>query len=307
MITSGRQMPTTASHTVLDAGCPVCLSRDTKRVRPYLLGPNYTCDPFSHLSICTCNDCCVSFATPCPTDSALEQYYLESYRAERVHETDGESDCWDARSARARAQVAFVRRYVPTFERWLDIGAGRGDLLDEVRRQGAVTAAIEPDTKCARRIRGSGHHVYSSLAESPSDWDTISFSHVLEHLGRPRRFLEEARAALAQDGHVFCEVPNETRLSQARTDIPHLLFFTGSSLVRLLQECGFTVVGVSSCGDEPSVPRWRRIVRTGVRWAARRVDMHPSQWIDRVVYPHFSYHESLSRGAWLRIVARKTR
>ncbi len=298
-------MPPTALKGALDANCPVCLSWDTKIIRPYLLGPSYTSGPFSQLSVCTCNDCLVSFATPCPPDSALKQYYLESYRAERVHETDDDSDCWDARSARARAQVAFVRNYVSTFERWLDIGAGRGDLLDEARRQGSSTAAIEPDAKCARRIRMSGHPLYANLAESPSGWDTISFSHVLEHVSQPRQFLNEVRAVLAQDGHVFCEVPNETRLSQARNDLPHLLFFTGFSLVRLLQASGFTVVGVSSCGDDPEVPYWRRIMRTGVRASARRLFARPPRWIDRVVYPHFHYQGDLCRGAWLRIVARK--
>lgn len=306
MIQSCREMPASLFGGTSLASCPVCLGSDTQIVRAYLPGPNYSHGPFADLSMGTCNDCLLSFATPCPPDSALEQYYREAYRAERIHETENDSDCWDARFARARAQVAFVRRYVPTLGQWLDIGAGRGELLDEVCRQGGATAGIEPDARCARRIRACGHHLYSSLAEAQTGWATISFSHVLEHLSRPRQFLKDVHAALAREGHIFCEVPNETRLSQARVDRPHVLFFTGSSLVRLLQACGFTVVGLSSCGDGPTVPHWRRMMRTGVRASARRLFTRPPQWIDRLVHPHFSYHESVSRGAWLRVVARKT-
>ncbi len=299
-------MPTMLQETTAFR-CPVCLAQETAVVRPYRSGATQSRGPFSGLSIRSCEQCHAAFACPLPQENELEAFYAENYRAERGQSGDDtRPDAWDGGSVRARAQVEFVLESLRVVGSWLDIGAGHGLLLDEARRQQvARTGAIEPDLRCGRQIQEAGHHLYASLFETRTFWDVVSFSHVLEHLTRPRQFLKDIQRLLTQQGHVFCEVPNEEHLSESPLDLPHLLFFTQASLIRLFQESGMTIVAVSSCGRTTPETGWRHIMREGARRASQKLFNHPPHWIDRRVHPHFHYHEDRSAGAWIRLLARK--
>jgi len=286
--------------------CPVCLAHDTTMVRPYRTGPVQSFGLFAGLMIRACGHCETAFASPLPDENALEAFYASSYRAERGDVAGARSDAWDGGSIRARAQVEFVMERFSSMRSWLDIGAGHGLLLNEARRRHiARTGAIEPDIKCSEQLRAAGHHLHASLSDVRSSWDVVSCSHVLEHLPNPRQFLRDVQGLLSPEGHVFCEVPNETALPESPTDLPHLLFFTLSSLKRLFQESGFTVIAVSSCGRGVSKNGKRELMTAGVRRIYRGLFRQPSQWIDRLVHPHFSYSTNPSMGAWLRLLARK--
>jgi len=287
--------------------CPVCLARETAVVRPYRSGPTQSQGPFSGLSIRSCEQCRAAFASPLPQESELAAFYAERYRAERGRRAgDSRPNAWDGGSVRARAQVEFVLEPLRSVGSWLDIGAGYGLLLDEARRRHVSrTGAIEPDLYCGRQIQESGHHLYVSLSEVRSSWDVVSCSHVLEHLRNPREFLRTVRGLVSEQGCVFCEVPNETHLSESTGDLPHLLFFTQASLIRLFEESGMTIVAVSSCGRRTPETGWRNIMREGARRASQKLFTQPPQWIDRRVHSHFHYHEDRSAGAWLRLLARK--
>lgn len=299
-------MTLTASQQQTDYICPVCLAHDTTMVRPYRTGPVQSFGLFAGLTIRACGRCETAFASPLPEENALEAFYAGSYRAERGDVAVAGSSPWDGGSIRARAQVEFVMERFSLMRSWLDIGAGHGSLLDEARRRHiARTGAIEPDIKCGEHLRAAGHHLYCSLADVRPSWDVVSCSHVLEHLPNPRQFLRNVQRLLSPEGHVFCEVPNETALPESPTDLPHLLFFTLSSLKRLFQDSGFAVIAVSSCGRGVSKNRKRELMTAGFRRIYRGLFRQPSRWIDRLVHPHFYYSTNPSMGAWLRLLARK--
>ena len=286
--------------------CPICLGKETAAIRPYRSGLTPSLGPFADLSSRSCGQCSAAFACPLPEENELEAFYAESYRVERGQRSMPRPDAWDGGSVRARAQAAFVLEQLGSGGSWLDIGAGYGLLLDEARRRHvARTGAIEPDLYCGRQIQESGHHLYVSLSEVRSSWDVVSCSHVLEHLRNPREFLRTVRGLLSKQGIVFCEVPNETRLSESPQDLPHLHFFTQVSLMRLFQDSGMTILALSSCGPMAPESGWRKTMREGARRASQRLFRQPPSWIDRLVHPHFHYHEDRSAGAWLRLLARK--
>lgn len=299
-------MALTAFQQQTELRCPVCLARETAVVRLYRTGQTPSLSPFAGLSIRSCEQCHAAFACPFPEEDALEAFYAASYRAERGQSFVPWPSAWDGGSVRARAQVEFVMGHLNSVRSWLDIGAGHGLLLDEARRRYIDrTGAIEPDRDCGGQIQEAGHRLYASLSEVRSSWDMVSCSHVLEHLTNPRQFLRDVQGLLSEQGHVFCEVPNETHLAESLKDLPHLLFFTQSTLMRLFRESGMIIISMSNCGRSVPENWWGTIMTEGLRRASQRLFKRPPQWIDRLVHPHFDYHEDLSRGTWIRLLARK--
>jgi 2-polyprenyl-3-methyl-5-hydroxy-6-metoxy-1,4-benzoquinol methylase len=202
---------------------------------------------------------------------------------------------------RARA----ILRRMPGPGSLLDVGCGRGDLLELFQERGwrAVgTQVSQTAARAARTLRGVevilGELPQLSLPEQ--SFHAITFFHVLEHLDRPSDYLRKAHDLLAPGGLLVVEVPNwespGLRLLGRRGfcfDYPnHLVFFTPSSLRRLLDECGFEVEAESHFSLEyspyttlqnllnalPGEPN--RLYRAlGLSAEARKFRMSPWTWL----------------------------
>jgi SAM-dependent methyltransferase len=140
----------------------------------------------------------------------------------------------------------------------LDVGCGRGDLLELFKAHGwraAGTQVSRTAAEAARRRRGVDVLVgeLPDLGLEHSSFDAVLFLHVLEHLDRPAQYLLEARALLRPGGLLVVEVPNcespGFKLLGLRNfclDYPnHLIFFTPSALRGLIEQCGFAVEKIS--------------------------------------------------------------
>jgi len=278
-------------------------------VRPYRATLPRSAEAFAGLWVRRCRACSGCFADPPPEEEVLHRYYAADYRAEGSwHRLEREPGGWDGSVARARAQYEFVLRQAAlvrrpaTIQSWLDIGAGYGFLLDEVRKGKIInTAAIELDEHSRARLARSGHGLYDALKQVQGTWDVVSFSHLLEHLPAPRRFLSEIKPLLSNTGYVFCEVPNETYLDEATNDAPHLQFFTTDCIAHLFASDGFEVLDVETCGR-----KWKRGRAEALGHLTRRLGMRlvtaPPRWLDRAVHPHFHYSQSGRQ--WIRLLAR---
>lgn len=147
----------------------------------------------------------------------------------------------------------------------LDVGCGRGDLLETFKKAGwevLGTQLSETAARAARTLRG----VDVVCGELPAlelpagHFGVITFFHVLEHLPRPGIYLDRARELLADDGLLVIEVPDCSspgfRFLVERSfcfDYPHhLLFFSPASLRALLERHGFEVTGRSGFSLEYS-------------------------------------------------------
>lgn len=95
--------------------------------------------------------------------------------------------------------------------RLLDVGSGRGEILDSFARLGWETVGIEPGRAVAEAVRARGHDVLAEdFASAPIEleFDLVVFSHSLEHMRDPRAALEKARGLLAPGGRIFVATPN---------------------------------------------------------------------------------------------------
>jgi 2-polyprenyl-3-methyl-5-hydroxy-6-metoxy-1,4-benzoquinol methylase len=153
-------------------------------------------------------------------------------------------------------------RTVAELERWitpgrlLDVGSGRGELLEAARRRGWATTGIDVGEVAVREARELfGFELVTKPFRpglvTPGSYDAVVFHHSIEHLDDPREALETAREALRPGGVLHVATVNartlDTVLSRSiRRDVydapKHLFVFTDTSLRTLVGQCGYDVV-----------------------------------------------------------------
>lgn len=136
----------------------------------------------------------------------------------------------------------------------LDVGCGNGRFMAWARVAGWKCAGVEVDAVSAAKARERGFEVHvgdlHDLVISGRRFDTVTISHVLEHVHDPTRLLALARRLLKAKGHFWIETPNIDALGhrcfgahwRGLEPPRHLQIFHPNLLRRQLQEAGFTDV-----------------------------------------------------------------
>jgi SAM-dependent methyltransferase len=138
----------------------------------------------------------------------------------------------------------------------LDVGCGDGRFLAALQKRGWQITGTETDPAAAdlARKRDRRDHIRHALPpdEAGPTYDLVSLLHVLEHVSDPRETLHAVRERLRVGGKLLLVLPNadsaEAGLfgtSWYHLDLPrHFWAFSPKSLVRLVETCGFEIVGV---------------------------------------------------------------
>jgi SAM-dependent methyltransferase len=135
----------------------------------------------------------------------------------------------------------------------LDIGCGRGLLLNQLRKLGwrvMGTELSDGAARFAREVLQLDIKVgdVGRLGLEEGSFDAVVLWHVLEHFEDPTNLLREVARLVRPGGFVLVAVPNfgsiEARLGKAgwfHLDVPrHLSHFTPETLSRMLAAEGFT-------------------------------------------------------------------
>jgi SAM-dependent methyltransferase len=138
--------------------------------------------------------------------------------------------------------------------RVLDVGCGRGFLLDAFRHRGWDVHGTELDQRSsahAREVLSIDVRVGRDAASGWPDghFDAVVMWHVIEHLPEPALALEMARRLLRPGGVLLVAAPNfgspEARLARGgwfHLDVPrHLTHLSGGWLRGALQDAGFSL------------------------------------------------------------------
>lgn len=158
-----------------------------------------------------------------------------------------------------------LRRFVHSLgrvERALDLGCGDGRLTAELDARLLTAADVSPLALGRVRARlGEGRAQYLELEpDEPlpvpdSSYDLVLCAETLEHVRDVQLLLSEVRRVLGPEGRVAVTTPAHGRSTALRALTrgfescfdplsPHLRFFTRRSLVRLLDELGFSVESI---------------------------------------------------------------
>lgn len=147
-------------------------------------------------------------------------------------------------------------------DRLLDVGSGNGDFLLRAQRLGWKAEGVDFDPKAvaAAQARGVKAQIGSidSYAHVRDTFDVVTCSHVIEHVYEPRHLLAAMHRVLKPGGRLWIETPNIRSVGHAvfgrswrGLEAPrHLTIFSHHSLVRMVEEAGFTITQRSSWNIE---------------------------------------------------------
>jgi SAM-dependent methyltransferase len=134
-------------------------------------------------------------------------------------------------------------------KRWLDVGTGRGLILNLLRPAAKMAVGVEPTRALRDQGRANGLTIFASVDEVVGSFDCITLFSVFEHLLDPIGMLKALRRLLAPGGRIILEVPHARDFLLMELDCDpfraftlwseHLVLHTRESLVRLAQLAGF--------------------------------------------------------------------
>jgi hypothetical protein len=220
---------------------------------------------FEKLIILVCPICGLGFLDEEPNSDQIRDFYVENYRNPSSpyfinYSTMKSLKLIDARSL-AQIYLALSQTVFNKSDIFLDLGPGSGNSF-------ATSKLILDNPSCYGIELNQGAQEFYQRAYGVETFQTLSLfidqglkakiiilSHSLEHFKKSEVTIlfEELRIALAPDGVVVIEVPNEDLLfygGERRNDSPHLLFFNRSSISNLVTNNGFEIVALTKVGNE---------------------------------------------------------
>jgi SAM-dependent methyltransferase len=158
-----------------------------------------------------------------------------------------------------RLDAQRVERLIGKRGRILDIGAGNGSALLQLRERGQwELCGLEFDEAAASKARERGLDVRSGEVTArdhfpDGSFDLIRMGHVLEHVLDPAQTIARVYRLLRPGGVLYGETPNTDCLDFSifgrywgALHVPrHLTFFNSKNLRDLLAKCGYTDIRIS--------------------------------------------------------------
>ncbi len=196
-----------------------------------------------------CSNCQLVWDSPMPDAEQLDAAYSQEYYSSTDAKFNPLIEAWTRFGGRRRASSLLRQHGGFGNLRVLDVGCGRGVLLQGFKDAGADVLGIERTNAGFDEIEGVEDLSLDDLIASGRLFDIIVIWHVLEHLPDPVENLIKCHQLLVNNGCLFIEVPNfdsfQARLFRSNwfhLDLPrHLFHFTPNSLRTSLRAADFQV------------------------------------------------------------------
>jgi O-antigen chain-terminating methyltransferase len=201
--------------------------------------------------------------------------------------------------AQVRERQQIYREALSGRRRVVDLGCGRGELLELLREAGVDCYGVEVDSHFVEHARGNGLEIVQQEAVAHletierGDVDTIVASHVIEHLPPTSffRLIELGAEKLPDDGLMVFETPNPTSVLAGSVnfhrDPTHVHPIHPDTLAFLCRQAGFANVDMTPLVPVP--PEERLPERApGEGELASHVDSVVGQ-LNEFLYGHLDY------------------
>lgn len=237
--------------------CPVCGGGETR--------PGFSLPECAFVRCLTCG---LVYQNPQPLFDDLKGRYARAYFE---YEIENEDNFFELMRLGLR-DIGFDESFFTSVpgKTFLDIGCATGKLLDVMQHLGFSVQGVEICEESARYGMATRRvpifiGPLEAAAFPENAFSFIHFSHLIEHVPDPYRFLQEVKRLLAPNGYAIITTPNidglQARLFRAawRSAIPdHLFLFSKTTLGRLLARAGLTVHRTVTWGGlaRGSVPAW---------------------------------------------------
>lgn len=235
--------------------CPVCAAGT---IHPVVELQDFSVSK-QVFAIWECAQCSFRFTQDIPDQTAIVPYYKsENY----ISHSDTNKGLINrlyhlVRRFTLRGKRTLVEREsTKQSGRLLDVGAGTGAFLQEMKIAGWDITGLEPDSDArilAEQKAGLLLQEPDVLFQLPvSNFDVITLWHVLEHVHALHNYLDQFHALLKQDGVLLIAVPNYTsgdasyyQQYWAAYDVPrHLYHFSPKAMRTLMEKHGFRVLRI---------------------------------------------------------------
>lgn len=231
--------------------------------------------------------CGLVFVTPQPDRSTIERAYGPEYYSPWQEQAALRASIW-------RRRLEDVEAIRPPPGHLLDVGCGTGVFLRCARERGWRVTGTELSAYACQEARREGIPVLQGelweVGVPTASCDVVTAWHVVEHVGDPKRLMQECHRVLKPGGWLLLATPNmddhlfriaywlarghRPPLYEPKERELHLFYFSPRTLRTLLQSTGFHDVSISF--DRGAAAVWsKRAVNelayvwfrlTGVNW-----------------------------------------
>ena len=174
------------------------------------------------------------------------------------------SDLFRPDSEDLKIQLRNYTKWLPTSGVAIDLGCGRGEMVEVLVSEGLEAVGIDSDESMVDRCTALGlTAVHAEIGEylaslADESVDVISAVHVVEHVGTAEleSWLQEIARVLRPDGVFLAETPNPHAIDAFKAfwvDATHIRPYYPESLLHLAQVTGFSKALIWAEGDAANI------------------------------------------------------
>ena len=225
--------------------CPVCFSSEV-----------WSCAQTPANVVRHCKRCKCRYLNQFITDDDNGMPVRRVLRAHPLTVTPSyEAHSAPAREKTSMRRLAWVRRQVPARARVLEVGVRDGS-FGSIASTDYEYVGLDPASAAARHARARGLDVYcatlSSFVNTGPSFDAITLFHVFENMADPHDALARIKDLLKPGGVLFLSTIDTEgiiylmteRRSMAQNFRTHLILYSRSALIELLERSGFEIIDI---------------------------------------------------------------